>query len=63
MNSRILSKFQTGLTKNKRTTGNIFVTKTTIYRYLKIKTGQIYWCLVDLEKALTESTRKPYDLR
>jgi hypothetical protein len=51
INNKILSRFQAGFVKDKRTTDNIFVIKTTVDRYLKVKRGHIYWCLVDLEKA------------
>jgi hypothetical protein len=51
INNIILSKFQAGFVINKRTMHNIFVIKTTINKYLKVKRGHIYWCTVDLEKA------------
>jgi hypothetical protein len=37
--------------KDKRATDNIFVIKTTVDRYLRVKRGRIYWCSVDLGKA------------
>jgi hypothetical protein len=43
---------------NKRTTANIPVIKTTIDKYLKVKRGCIYWCMVDLEKAFDSIDRE-----
>jgi hypothetical protein len=37
--------------KDKITTENIFVIKTTVDTYLRVKRSRIYWCLLDLEKA------------
>jgi hypothetical protein len=51
INNKVLSRFQAGFVKDKTTTGNICVIKTTADRYLIVKRGHIYWCLVDLEKA------------
>jgi hypothetical protein len=44
--------------KVKRTTYNIFVIKTTVNRYLRVKRGRIYWCSVDLEKAFDSIDRE-----
>jgi hypothetical protein len=49
VNNKILSRFQAGFVKGKRSTDNIFVIKTTVNTYLIAKKGRIYWCLVDLE--------------
>jgi hypothetical protein len=51
INYKILSKFQAGFIKGKRTTDNVFVIKTTIDKYLRFKRGSLYWCFVDFEKA------------
>jgi hypothetical protein len=56
--NKILSKFQAGFVKGKRSTDNIFVIKTTVDRYLIAKRGHIYWCLVDLEKAFDSVDRE-----
>jgi hypothetical protein len=58
INNRILSKFQAGFVINKRTTDNIFVIKSTIDKYLKVKRGRIYWCMVDLGKAFDSIDRE-----
>jgi hypothetical protein len=42
INNRILSKFHAGFVINKRTTDNIFVIKSIIDKYLKVKRGRIY---------------------
>jgi hypothetical protein len=42
VNNKILSRFQSGFVKDKRTTDNIFVIKTTVDRYLRVKRGRIY---------------------
>jgi hypothetical protein len=52
INNRIMSKFQAGFVLKKRIMDNIFVIKTTIDKYLKVKRGSIYWCVVDLEKSV-----------
>jgi hypothetical protein len=44
--------------KAKRTKDNIFVIKTTVDRYLRVKRGRMYWCLVDLEKAFDSIDRE-----
>jgi hypothetical protein len=44
--------------KDKRATDNIFVIKTTVDRYLRVKGGRIYWCLVHLEKAFDSIDRE-----
>jgi hypothetical protein len=44
--------------KDKRTTYNIFVIKTTVDRYLKVKRGLIYLCFVDLENAFDSVDRE-----
>jgi hypothetical protein len=43
INNKILSRFQAGFVKDKRTTDNILVIKTTVDRYLRVKRGHIYW--------------------
>jgi hypothetical protein len=58
INNKILSRFQAGFVKVKRTAENIFVIKTTVDRYLKVKIGRIFWCLVDLEKAFDSIDRE-----
>jgi hypothetical protein len=47
INNRILSKFQAAFMITKRTMYNIFVINATIDKYLNIKRGHIYWCMVD----------------
>jgi hypothetical protein len=42
---------------NKRTT-DVFVIKSTIDNYLKVKRGRIYWCMVGLEKAFDSIDRE-----
>jgi hypothetical protein len=59
-NNKILSRFQAGFVKDKRIADNIFVIKTTVYRYLRVKRGRIYWCLVDLEKAFDSTDREAF---
>jgi hypothetical protein len=44
--------------KGKRTTGNIFVIKTTVDRYLRVKKVRIYWRLVGLEKVFDSIYRE-----
>jgi hypothetical protein len=44
--------------KDKRATNNIFVIKTTVDRYLRVKRSRIYWCLVDLYKAFDSIDRE-----
>jgi hypothetical protein len=51
INYKILSKFQAGFIKGKRTTDNVFAIKTTINKYLRFKRGRLYWCFVNFEKA------------
>ena len=46
-----LSMFQGGFTKGKRTVDNIFIIKTCVDKYLKVKRGKLYWCFVDFGKA------------
>jgi hypothetical protein len=58
INNKILSRFQAGFVKDKRTTDNIFVIKTTVDRYLRVKRSRIYWCLVELEKAFDSIYRE-----
>jgi hypothetical protein len=40
------------------TTDNIFVIKTTTKKYLNVKRGRIYWCMVDMEKASDSKDRE-----
>jgi hypothetical protein len=63
INNRILSKLQAGFVINKRTTDNIFVIKSTIDKYLKVKRGRVYWCMVDLEKHLLQYIGKLFGLK
>jgi hypothetical protein len=63
VNNKILSRFQAGFVKGKRTTNNIFVIKTTVDRYLRVQRGRIYWCLVDLEWAFDSIEGKPCGLK
>jgi hypothetical protein len=58
INNKILLRFQAGFVKDKRATEYIFVIKTTVDRYLRVKRGHIYWCLVDLEKAFDPIDRE-----
>jgi hypothetical protein len=53
-----LTLFQTGFTKGKRTVDNIFIIKTCVDKYLKVKTGKLYWCLVNFEKAFESINRE-----
>jgi hypothetical protein len=55
---RMVSKFQLGFVKNKRTIDNIFVIKTTVDKYLREKRGRIYWCFVDLKKVFDSVNRE-----
>jgi hypothetical protein len=50
INHKMLSRFQAGFIKGKRTMNNTFVIKTMIDKYLRFKRGRLYWCFVDLEK-------------
>jgi hypothetical protein len=64
INNRIMPKFQAGFVLKKRIMDNIFVIKTTIDQYLKVKRGHIYWCVVDLEKKrLTQWIGKLFGLK
>jgi hypothetical protein len=51
INNRILSTFQARSVINKKTVDK-FVIKTTINKYLNVKRGHIYWCMVNLDEAL-----------
>jgi hypothetical protein len=54
VNSGVLRRFQAGFVRNKRTTDNMFIIKTTLDKYLRAKRGCIYWCFVDLKRPLTQ---------
>ena len=50
--------FQAGFTKGKRTVDNIFIIKTCVDKYLKVKTGKLYWCFVHFEKTFVSINRE-----
>jgi hypothetical protein len=37
--------------ERKRTSDNVFIIRTTVDKYLRVKRGKLYWCFVDFEKA------------
>jgi hypothetical protein len=55
--------FQAGFTKGKRTVDNIFIIKTCVDKYLKVRRGKLYWCSVDFEKALILLIEKRYGIK
>jgi hypothetical protein len=58
INNKTLSRFQAGFVKDKSPADNIFVIKTTVDTYLRVKRGHIYWCLVGLEKVFDSTDRE-----
>ena len=54
----MLTKFQAGFVNGNRTANNIFVSKTVVHRYLRNKTGYVYWCFVDMEKGFYSINRE-----
>jgi hypothetical protein len=47
LNHEMLSVFQAGFLKGKRTSDNVFIVRTTVDKYLQVKRGKMYWCFVD----------------
>jgi hypothetical protein len=54
----VLSEFQAGFVKGKRTSDNVFILRTTVDKYLRVKRGKLYWCFVDFEKAFDSINRE-----
>jgi hypothetical protein len=50
--------FQTGFTIGRRTVDNTSISKIYVYKYLQAKTGRLYWCFVDFEKAFDSINRE-----
>jgi hypothetical protein len=44
--------------KGKRTSDNIFIIRTTVDKYLRVKRGKLYWRFVDFEKAFDSINRE-----
>jgi hypothetical protein len=59
----MLTTFQAGFVKGNRTANNIFVSKTIVHRYLRNKTGYVYWCFLDLENVFIQLIGKTYGIR
>lgn len=60
---KMLTKFQVGFVKGKTTTNSILVSKTTVHRYFRNKTGYVYLCFVDVEKVFIQQIEKPNGIR
>jgi hypothetical protein len=58
INHMMLTKFQSGFVKGNRTANNIFVSTTTVHRYLRNETGYVYWCFVDMENVFYSINRE-----
>jgi hypothetical protein len=55
---KALSVSQMGFIKDKQTTHNVFVIKTTIDKYLRFKQGRLFWSFVYFEKAFDSLHRE-----
>jgi hypothetical protein len=44
--------------KGKRTSGNVFIIRSTVDKYLRVKRCKLYWCFVDFEKAFDSINRE-----
>jgi hypothetical protein len=53
-NNRVLSRFQEGFVRNKSMIDSIFIIKTTGARYVRSIQGCIWWCLLDLQRLVTQ---------
>jgi hypothetical protein len=58
VNHEVPSTFQAGFVKGKRTLDNVFIIKTIVDKYLRGKSGRIYWCFVDFERAFDSIDRE-----
>jgi hypothetical protein len=58
LHSKALSVFRAGFIKGKRTTGKVFIIKTTIDKYLRLKRERLYWCSLNFEKAFDSIHRE-----
>ena len=56
-NKKLLSDNQFGFRKNHRTTDNIFILKTLINKYLKLKKQKLFACFIDFTKAFDSVDR------
>jgi hypothetical protein len=54
----VLSEFQAGFVKGKRTSDNVFIIRIYVDKYLRVKRGKLYWCFVDFEKAFDSVNRE-----
>lgn len=50
-NNNLWSQYQFGFRKDHRTTDNIFILKTLVYKYLVKKKDNLFVCYVDFSKA------------
>jgi hypothetical protein len=57
VNHEVLSTFQAGFVRGKRTLHNVFIIKTTVDKYLRER-GRMHWCFVDFEKAFDSIDRE-----
>jgi hypothetical protein len=60
---KMLTKFQAGFVKGNRTADSIFLSKTTVHRYLRNKTGYVYWCSLGLENVFIQLIGNTYGIR
>jgi transcription elongation factor Elf1 len=58
VNHEVLSIFQTGFVRGKRTLENVFIIKTIAEKYFREERGRIYWCFVNFEKAFGSINRE-----
>jgi hypothetical protein len=58
VNHEVLSTFQAGFVRGKRTLDNGFIIKTIVDKYLRERRGRIYWCFVDFEKSFNSIDRE-----
>jgi hypothetical protein len=54
----VLSTFQAGFVRGKRTLDNVFIIKTIMDKCLREKRGRTCWCSVDFEKAFDSIDRE-----
>jgi hypothetical protein len=57
-NHKVLSAFQAGFVKGKRTSDNVFIIRISVDKYLRVKRGKLYWCFDDFEKAFDSIKRE-----
>lgn len=54
----IISEFQVGFREGRKTTDNVFILRRIIDKYITTKRGEMYWLLVDLQKAFGTVVRE-----